>query len=110
MLNEKVSNPIESKAKDEKVKPYQLLCEELFYLTWNDICQTNELACKMAVEAATVFLIEFRDPTKVTSQYLSSISGSKSWGCQSSETKALSLHVTASNSVSEANHDCQRWD
>jgi hypothetical protein len=58
----------------------------------------------MAVEAATVFLIEFRDPTKVTSQYLSSISGSKSWGCQSSEVNALSLHVSASNSVPEAIH------
>jgi hypothetical protein len=104
MFNEKVSNPIRSKAKDEKVKPYQRPCEELFYPTWKDICQKNELARKMAVEAATVFLIEFRDPTKVTSQYLSSISGSKSWGCQSSEMKALSLHVSASNSVSEAYH------
>jgi hypothetical protein len=59
MFNEKESNPIGSRAKDKKVKPYQLLCEELFYPTWKDICQTNELACKMAVEAATIFLIEF---------------------------------------------------
>jgi hypothetical protein len=59
VFNEKESNPIGSRAKDEKVKPYQLLHEELFYQTWKNICQTNELACKLAVEAATVFLIEF---------------------------------------------------
>jgi hypothetical protein len=91
-------------AKNDKVKPYQLLHDELFYPTRNDIQQTFHLTCQLTCEAATIFLVEFRDPSKATSDYLSCMKGSKSWDIVSEQTKALSLHVLASNSVSEANH------
>ncbi len=48
--------------------------------------------------------MEFRDPTKATSEYLSSISGPKSWCNASDETKSMTLNVSASNIVSEANY------
>ncbi len=89
---------------DHKVQPYQLLREELFYPTRKDIQQTYNLTCQLACEAATIFLMEFRDPTKATSEYLSSISRPKSWCNASDETKSMLLNVSASNSVSEANH------
>ena len=89
---------------DHKVQPYQLLREELFYPTGKDIQQTYDLTCQLACEAATIFLMEFCDSTKATSEYLSSISGPKSWCNTSDETKSLTLNVLASNSVSEANH------
>jgi len=37
MFNEKSSNPVGTKDRDNKVQPYQLLCEELFYPTQKDI-------------------------------------------------------------------------
>jgi hypothetical protein len=105
MFKEKASNPVGTRAKEDKVKPYQLLCEELFYPTRKDIQQTYNLTCQLACEAATVFLIEFRDPTKATSEYLSSMSRPKSWSNASNQTKIiLLLNVSASNSVSVANH------
>ncbi len=86
------------------MKLYQLLRDELFYPTCKDIQHTFHLTFQLACEAATIFLIEFRDPSKATSDYLSSMKGSKSWDNVSEQTKALTLHVLASNSVSEANH------
>jgi hypothetical protein len=40
MFKEKASNPVGTRAKEDKVQPYQLLCEELFCPTWKDIQQT----------------------------------------------------------------------
>ena len=37
MFNKKSSNPVGTKDRDNKVQPYQLLCEELFYPTRKDI-------------------------------------------------------------------------
>ncbi len=71
------SNPVGTRAKEDKVQPYQLLHEELLYPTQKDIQQTYNLTCQLACEVVTVFLIEFRDPTKATSEYLSSMSGPK---------------------------------
>ena len=104
MFNEKSSNPVGTSDRDHKVQPYQLLREELFYPTRKDIQQMYDHTCQLACDAATIFLMEFRDPTKATSEYLSSISGPKSWCNTSDETKSKSLNVSASNSVSEANH------
>jgi hypothetical protein len=104
MFKEKASNPVVTRAKEDKVQPYQLLREELFYPTQKDIQQTYDLTCQLACEAATVFLIEFRDPTKATSEYLSSMSRPKIWSNASDQTKLMSLNIPASNNVSEANH------
>ena len=104
MFKKKASNPVGTRDKESKIQPYQLLLEELFYPTRKDIQQTYNLTCQLACEAATVFLIEFHNPTKITSKYLSSISGPKSWCNASDHTKSMSLNVLASNSVSEANH------
>ena len=104
MFNKKSSNPVGTSDRDHKVQPYQLLRKELFYPTRKDIQQTYDLTCQLACDAATIFLLEFRDPTKATSEYLSSISGPKSWCNTSDETKSKSLNVSASNSVLEANH------
>jgi hypothetical protein len=104
MFNEKSSNPVGTWNRENKVKPYQLLRKELFYPTRKDIQQTYDLTCQLACEAASIFLMEFRDPTKATSKYLSSISRPKSWCSASDETKSMFLNVSASNSVSEANH------
>ena len=87
MFNEKSSNLVGTSDRDHKVQPYQLLREELFYPTRKDIQQTYDLTCQLACEAATIYLMEFRDPTKATSEYLSSISGPKSWCNTSDETK-----------------------
>jgi hypothetical protein len=104
MFNEKSSNPVGTMNRDHKVQPYQLLREELLYPTRKDIQQTYDLTCQLACEAASIFLMEFHDPTKATSEYLSSISGPKSWCNTSDETKSLTLNVLASNSMLEANH------
>ena len=104
IFNKKSSNPVGTRNRDHTAQPYQLLCEELFYCTWKDIQQTYDLTCQLACEAASIFLIEFRDPTKGTSEYLSSISRPKSWCNTSNETNSLTLNVSASNSVLEANH------
>jgi hypothetical protein len=104
MFNKKSSNPVGTRNRDHNVQPYQLLREELFYPTRKDIQQTYDLTCQLACEAASIFLMEFRDPTKATSEYLSSISGPKSWCNTFDETKSLTLNVLASNSVLEANH------
>ena len=104
MFNEKSSNPVGTRDSDHKVQPYQLLCEELFYPTRKDMQQTYDLTCQLACEAATIFLMELRNPTKATSEYLSSIIGPESWCNASVETKSMLLNVSASNSVLEANH------
>ncbi len=104
MFKEKASNLVGTRAKEDKVKPYRLLHEELFYPTRKDIQQTYNLTCQLACEAATVFLIKFRDPTKATNEYFSSMSGPKSWSNASDQTKLMLLNVSASKSVSEANH------
>jgi hypothetical protein len=104
MFNKKSSNPVGTRDSDHKVQPYQLLHEELFYPTWKDIQQMYDLTCQLACKAATIFLMKFRDPTKATSEYLSSISGHKSWCNAYDETKSMLLNVSASNSVLEANH------
>jgi hypothetical protein len=104
MFKEKASNPVETRAKEDKVKPYQLLWDKLFYPIRKDIQQTYNLTCQLACEAATVFLIELHDPTKATSEYLSSMSGPKSLSNASDQTKLMLSNVSASNSVLEANY------
>ncbi len=50
------------------------------------------------------FLIEFRDPKKATSDYLSSIIGIRSWGMVSEEEKVASWGKDATTSISESVH------
>jgi len=62
------------------VLPFDLLKAELFYPSRKENVATNETVQKMAVEMATCFLIELRDPKKATSDYLTSAEGKFSWG------------------------------
>jgi hypothetical protein len=53
---------------------------------------------------AATFLIEFQDPKKATSDYLSSISGIRSWAMVSDEDKLASQGKDATTSISESVH------
>ena len=53
-------------------------------------------------EAATVFLNEFRNKTKVTTNYLSSIGGKKSCVKITEEVRKAGMNKLASNSISES--------
>ena len=65
---------------ESSVLPFDLLKAELFYPSRKENVATNETVQKMAVEMATCFLIELRDPKKATSDYLTSAEGKFSWG------------------------------
>ncbi len=76
MFTEKQSKPVTGcKSNDEKILPYDELRAELFYPSRIDIWQTDGLVSHLGEEAATTFLIEFRNISKATLAYLSSISG-----------------------------------
>ena len=55
--------------------PFDVLRAELFYPTRSDICQTELLVRQLTEKAATAFLVEFRDESKATHTYLSSLGG-----------------------------------
>ena len=58
----------------------------------------------LAEEAATVFLNEFRDESKATAAYLSSIGGTKSCAEITEEVRVAGMNKSASNSISESAH------
>ena len=58
--------------------PFSELCPKHFYPMQMDIRQTCEIACKLAKEAASVFLAEFRDTSKAPADHLLSIDVTKS--------------------------------
>ena len=87
-----------------KVLPFAELRSELFNPTRLDIRQTKVLATQLAEEAATVFLLEFRNESKATAGYLSSIRGKNSCGEISEEVRKAGMGKSASNSISERAH------
>ena len=89
---------------DGKVLPFAELRSQLFYPTRIDIKQTHDIARQLAEEAASAFLVEFRDETKATAGYLSSIGGDKSIAKISKETRGAGMNKLASNSTSKSNH------
>ncbi len=76
----------------------------MFFPTHNYVHQTHDTACHLAEVAAATFLIEFRDPKKATSNYLSSISGIRSWSMVSEEEKVASWGKDATISISDSVH------
>jgi hypothetical protein len=83
---------------------YDDLRAALFYPTREDIIQTNKFCLELAVEAATVFLKEFRDTTKATHHYLSSIGGKYSTATITEDQRKASMGIEASNSIAESVH------
>ena len=88
--------------RDEKVLPVDELRAALFYPSRADIMQTNDLCTELGVVSAMAFLKEFRDTTKATHNYLSSIDGRYSLKTISNETRKAGLGKEASNSTSES--------
>ncbi len=58
----------------------------------------------MAEVAAATFFIKFRDPKKVTLDYLLSISGNKSWAMVSENKKVATQGRDATTSISGSVH------
>ena len=88
--------------RDETVLPIDELRAALFYPTRADIMQTNDLCSELGVVCSVAFLKEFRDTTKATHNYLSSIDGQYSLKVISSDMREAGLGKEASNSTSES--------
>ena len=63
--------------KNDKVLPCDVLKLQLFYPTRMDIHESHELMCRLGEVALSRLVVEFRNPSKETSSYLSSIDGKK---------------------------------
>ena len=77
MFEEKTSYPMCSFNENDKVLPCDLLKLQLFYPTRVDIRESHEFTCCLGEVALSRFVVEFRDPSKATSSYLSSIDEKK---------------------------------
>ena len=76
MFTEKSSHPIGgSRTQDDKVLPYDILIAELFYPVRNENRQTHNLSIRLGELIADTMLIELRDKSKNTWEYLSSCDG-----------------------------------
>ena len=105
MFEEKFGNVVENtKSEDDKVLPYDLIRAAVFYPDRDDIRKTDDLCRELAVTAASAFLIEFRDESKATAQYLSSIGGENSLAVLSESKRKAGLGKESSNSTSESLH------
>jgi hypothetical protein len=89
---------------EDKVLPYDQIRAAVFYPDRDDIRQTDNLCHELAVTASTAFLIEFRNESKATSQYLSSIGGENSLAVLSESKRRAGLGKELSNSTSESLH------
>jgi hypothetical protein len=90
-------------SEDDEVLPYVELHSKFFYPSRADIHQTNSLVCRLAEDAASTFLVEFRDTSKATSTYLSSIGGKYIAALVNTDDR-ICLHKEASNSIAKSNH------
>ncbi len=104
IFGNKEGHALGSREKADKWLPVDELHAELFFPTQNYVRQTHSIACCLAEVAAATFLIEFHDPKKATSDYLSSISGIRSWAMVSDEDKLASQGKDATTSISESVH------
>ena len=77
-FEERTAHPVCSIHNDDKALPYDLLKLQPFHPTRVDIRESHDLSCQLGEVAASRFVVEFRDPGKATSAYLSSIDGKKS--------------------------------
>ena len=104
IFEKKEAHELCTRGKLDKWLPFDELRAELFFPTRNYVRQTHDTACRLAEVAAATFLIEFRDPKKATSEYLSSISRIRSWAMVSEEEKVASWSKDATTSISESVH------
>ena len=104
MFEEKRSPRVVDSKLVEKVLPWEMLRSELFYPTRLDIVESTSYSAELASEAATIFRKEFRDETKATAKYLSSIRGSRSLKKISEEERKAGQGIDASNSIAESLH------
>ena len=59
IFENKERHALGSREKADKWLPFDELHAELFFPTWNYVCQTHSIACCLAEVAAATFLIEF---------------------------------------------------
>jgi hypothetical protein len=104
IFEKKEAHAIGSRDNNDDWLPFDELHAELFFPSRNYVCQTHSTACCLAYVAAATFLIEFRDPKKTTSDYLSSISRKWSWAMVSENKKVASRGKDATTSISESVH------
>eukprot|EP00956_Cyclotella_meneghiniana_P019144 scaffold32561_cov32-Cyclotella_meneghiniana.AAC.5 len=105
MFEKKLGNVVvNSKDDEDKVLPYDEILAAVFYPNRKDIIQTDELCRELAVTAATAFLVEFRDESKATSNYLSSIGGKSSLAVLTESQRKSGIGKESSNSTSESLH------
>ena len=79
-----------------------MLKAELFYPSRKENVATRETVQKMAVEMASCFLKELRDPKKATSDYLTSSEGKFSWGFTTEEEHNALIGKSATNDSAES--------
>jgi hypothetical protein len=87
---------------DDKVLQVDELRAALFHHSRADIMQTDDLCSELGVVCAMAFLKEFRDTSKATHNYLSSIDGQFSLKVISDDIKKAGLGKEASNNTSES--------
>ncbi len=93
-----------SKDDEDNFLPYDEFRAAVFYPNRKDIISTDTLCRELAVVAATAFLIEFRDESKATSEYLSSIEGKSSLAILTESQRKAGIGKESSNSTSESLH------
>ena len=74
------------------------------YPTRQDIVQISELLCELTVVAAVLFRKGFRDDSKATTKYLSTIGGSASMNQLSDEHLAAGQGIEATKNAPERLH------
>ena len=104
IFEEKHSIPIGSRKFKDKVLPWDMLRDELFYPSRKDIIQSNMMSATLGVCGACRFQGEFRDTTKATKKYLGAVNGAKSTRRAPQVERLASQGVDATNSVSERLH------
>ena len=104
MFEEKTSWLVGSRAKDDKVMPWDMCRAAIFYPTRKDIVEAEDVSVSMSVQVAITMMRECRDETKATADYLSAINGKRSMIKVTEEEKLAGRGKDASNSVSESLH------
>ena len=93
-----------------KVLPMDHLNAKLFYPRQKENAETTETVQLMACEVAKCILKELCDPSKATSDYLSSVEGKFSWGQTTDDEHAACIGKVATNDPAEcpfASHMCR---
>jgi len=102
MFEEKESNVVDSKSKEDRKLPFDLAVAELYYPTRAENRQTTTMCKTLFQRAASRAIAECINPTKQLSRHLSAINGPKSWVEVSAEDKEASLGIRANNDPSES--------